>query len=248
MKHARRAFTLVELLVALAITSVLVVLLANVVSATLAAWNQGRNRLDTFSNARQVIGRLGDELSAAVTSGGKAQFVENDTSLGSATPRNSESVFFVAPYPNIGAGDLCVIAYRHDAGANRLERAFMQSETAWAAAPANRYQVAGYPGSGTGGFQWRTVAEGVIEFEVQSFSQEDVDANLVRPANDTWDSAAANPTMSNKTPRRIVVRLRMVDDKTLVRLATMTPGSESYSATLQRAAREFFAEYTLPLR
>ena len=41
------AFTLAELLVALAITVLLVLLLTSVVAATLGAWNQGRNRLDT---------------------------------------------------------------------------------------------------------------------------------------------------------------------------------------------------------
>jgi uncharacterized protein (TIGR02599 family) len=89
----RAAFTLVELLVALAITSLLVVLLANVVSATLNAWQQGRNRLDTFSNARQLIGRLADELGAAVATAGTIEFTENDPDLGPTTAEKSENVF-----------------------------------------------------------------------------------------------------------------------------------------------------------
>src|SRR5437773_3503617 len=75
------AFTMVELLVALAITVILVLLLTSVVAATLSAWTQGRNRLDTYSNARQILGRLSDELKGAVAnpavSGSQIQFVEN---------------------------------------------------------------------------------------------------------------------------------------------------------------------------
>ena len=61
MKRAH-GFTLVELLVALAITIVLVLILTSVVTATLRAWSQGRNHLETYSTARQVLGRMTDEL------------------------------------------------------------------------------------------------------------------------------------------------------------------------------------------
>ena len=84
------AFTLVELLVALAITAVLVVLLGSVVSATLGAWRQGRNALDTYSTARQLLGRLSDELKGAVASpamsASKIQFVENFSPGGVPAP------------------------------------------------------------------------------------------------------------------------------------------------------------------
>ena len=96
------AFTLVELLVALAITVVLVLLLASVVAATLGAWTQGRNRLDTSSKARQILGRLSDELKGATANsalgGSQIQFVEN-AALGavpSPTPGTAENAFFVA--------------------------------------------------------------------------------------------------------------------------------------------------------
>lgn len=241
MRTRARAFTLVEMLVALAITSLLVVLLASVVTATLGAWTQGRNRLDTFSTARQLISRMGDEVGAAMAASGQIEFVENDGSLGTADPRTSENIFFVAPYPNSGAGDLCVIAYRHDAAARRLERAFIDSATAWAATPATRYRVAGYSGGGAGGLQWRTVAEGVVEFEIQSFSQADLDNNVASP-DDTWNSEGGNPVMAGKTPRRVLLRLKVVDDRTMARLDALSP------AAIDRAAREFFANFALPAR
>jgi type II secretory pathway pseudopilin PulG len=236
----RAAFTLVELLLALTITAVLVVLLANVVSATLGAWQQGRTRLDTFANARQLIGRLTDEMKSAIASTSGIQFVENASELGGTAPvpRTSENIFFVAPYPNTGSGDLCVLAYRHNATGNALERRFKDSSSAWNVAAADRYKVGSYPD--TTPTEWRRIAQGVTEFEVRSFSQEDLDGSL-DPA-DTWNSSSANAVMAGKTPRRVVLRIKIVDDRTLARISTLPVDA------IQRAAREFYADFNLPSR
>jgi len=248
MTKRPHAFTLVELLVALAITSILVVLLANVVSATLSAWQQGRNRLDTFSNARQLIGRIQDEITAAVASKDQVQFVENATELNgtaSATAKTSENVFFVAPYPNSGSGDLCVIAYRHDSTRHRLERRFKESSAAWNVPAAGRYKVGSYPDPSP--TEWRSVADGVMEFEIRSYSQDDLDKD--RSPADAWNSAeVGNSAMEGKTPRRVVLRLKVVDDRTLVRVASMAPNSTAYNEALTRGARELFADFSLPAR
>ena len=244
-----RAFTLVELLVALALTAVLVVLLANVVSATLSAWQQGRNRLDTFSAARQLMGRITDQISAAVAVKDRIEFVENASELNGgsaqAAPKTSENVFFVAPYPNSGSGDLCVVMYRHDAVNRRLEFRLEDSSRAWAAAASGRYKASGYPDDPKTS-RWRAIADGVLEFELRSYSQSDLDKGDT-PA-DTWSSRAMNTATEGKTPRRIVVRLKVVDDRTLVRLAAMTPGTPAYDDALKRAAREFFSDFRLPAR
>jgi type II secretory pathway pseudopilin PulG len=240
--NRRHAFTLVELLLALTITTILVVLLVNVVSATLNAWQQGRNRLDTFSTARQLMGRITDEMSAAVAASGRMEFVENSSSIGddvTAAPPNSENVFFVAPYPNLGSGDLCVIAYRHNAATRRLERRFKDSAGAWNVAAADRYKAASYPDPDP--TEWRTVAQGVTEFEIRSYSQEDVDAGT-DPAEDTWNSGGTVPAMVGKTPRRIVLRLKVVDDRTLARMDSLSDDA------ITRAAREFHADFRLPAR
>lgn len=241
------AFTLVELLVALAITVVLVLLLTSVVAATLGAWSQGRNRLDTYSNARQILGRIGDELRGAVAnpavSGSQIQFVEN-AALGavpSPTPGTAENIFFVTPYPNLGAGDLCTIAYALDPTTHELKRALRSSDQVWADPTASRYQVAGHTYVGT---DWHVIATGVLQFELQCYSQNDLDNNL--SPSTTWDSESSSTFMIGKAPRRIVIRLQVVDDRTLAQLAGMAVGSAPYNAIVLRSARPFTADVSLP--
>ena len=248
-----QGFSLAELLIALAVTAILIVLLGNVVSATLTAWQQGRNRLDTFSNARQVIGRIADEITAAVAATGRIEFVENSGSLGGdpPAPRTSESVFFVAPYPNSGSGDLCVIAYRHNAAERSLERGFKNSAEAWAPGPTSRYRVTGYTGSNA--LEWRTVANGVLEFELRSYSQQNLDNGQEyddpgSPIVESWDSTSSNATMAGKPPRRVVLRLRVIDDRTMTRLASVPVNSPTYTRAVQEAARDFFADFRLVSR
>jgi hypothetical protein len=238
---------MVELLVALAVTVILVLLLTSVVAATLGAWTQGRNRLDTYSKARQILGRLSDELKGATAnpavSGSQIQFVENATldAAPSPSPGTAENVFFVAPYPNLGAGDLCNIAYSLDTGTHELKRAFRSSDQVWTDPPASRYQVAGYIYIST---DWHVIATGVLQFEVQCFSQNDLDNDLT-PAN-TWDSESTDIFMVGKAPRRIVLRLQMVDDRAAAQLAGMTVGSAPYNLIVQRSAQEFTTDVSLP--
>lgn len=240
-------FTLVELLVALAITVILVLVLTSVVAATLGAWSQGRNRLDTYSSARQVLGRLADELKGAQAnpsvSGSQIQFVENATLSNGPTPIpfTAESVFFVAPYPNLGAGDLCIIAYALDSVTHELKRAFRSSDTAWNATPGPRYQAAGYDFAAP---EWHVIATGVLQFELRSYSQNDLDTNVDPPAA-TWDSEATDVNMAGKAPRRVVIRMQVVDERTATQLAGIPPGT-IYNQIIARSARQFFSEVSLP--
>jgi type II secretory pathway component PulJ len=246
MTKKTTAFTLVELLVALAITAVLVVLLVNVVSATLTIWEQGRNQIDTFANARQVLGRIADEVSGAIASPTPraVEFSENLSTIQGTTPPtpgSSENFFFVAPYPNISSGDLCIIGYRHNADTYTLERGFIDSQVAWKNANASRYQSSAYSSSD---WQWRTIATGVLEFEMQSYSQQDLDASTLPAPTPSWNSASSTPP--GNTPREVIIRIKVVDDRTLVKLTGLSPGNTTYDRLVNRAARQFTASVMLP--
>jgi prepilin-type N-terminal cleavage/methylation domain-containing protein len=247
MKRPSRGFTLVELLVSLAISVVLILLLVTVVSAALSAWQQGHNQIDTFANARQALGRIADEIKGAIASAAPLQieFSENVAVLATTLPQQgtSENVFFVAPYPNSAAGDLCVIAYRHDSSSRELQRTFLHSQTAWDGAP--KYQAAGYAILQSPP-QWRTVAKGVLEFEIQSYSQADLDSAVSpSPTPADWKSITGTAAMLGNTPREVVIRMKVVDDKTLPKLGALSAGTAVYDRLINRAARQFTANVQL---
>ena len=51
---------------------------------------------------------------------------------------------------------------------------------------------------------------------------------------------------SARRPGGIVIRLQVVDDRTLAKLAGMTVGSVPYNAIVLRSARQFTADVSLP--
>lgn len=245
--NRQRGFTLVELLVAVAITSGLVVLLMSVVSGTLNIWQRGLNQVDTFSNARQVLTRIADEIQGATAATGQIEFSENLSALqGTTAPVAglSENVFFVAPYPNSAAGDLCIVAYRLNSDTHELQRAFIKSDDAWNVITpgSNRYRSAGVSaGVYTPG--WRTIAQGVLEFEVISFAQSDLDNNAT--PNQTWNSETGGSYMLGNVPRRAILRIRVIDDKALARLNALPASGAAHDLVLAQSARQFSTEVTL---
>lgn len=264
MKNRVNAFTLVELLLALAITSILIVLLVNVVSAALNVWEQGRNQIDTFAVARQTLGRIADEIKGTSAATNQVEFSENLTVTpfvtGGPSPApnpqptpqltKSENIFFVTSYPNSTAGDLCVIAYRHididqnpqPNNSHTLQRAFLNSQSAWNGGAVTRYRSNGYTS-----LDWRTVARGVLEFEIQSYSQQDLDnATSPSPTPADWNSVSGASTMLGNTPREVVVRMKVIDDRALAKVTGLSPGNAVYDRIVNRAAREFTASIMLP--
>ncbi len=61
-----RAFTLIELMVAMAVTSLLVVLLVSLTSSVSNAWQRGEAQTEVHANARGVLNLLGRELQGAL--------------------------------------------------------------------------------------------------------------------------------------------------------------------------------------
>jgi hypothetical protein len=247
MKRAR-AFTLVELLVAMAVSMVLIAALLGLLSGTLSMWERGRGTMTSFSSARFLLERISDECTGVMVRAGGMEFAENleadAFTAGATQPVGgiSESLFAVTPYLNHQAGDLCVIAYRHNRGAATLERAFVPSADAWGAGGGGRYRSSGYAA-----LEWRTVARGIIEFEIRAFTESEVNASAATPALAGWASENATRTEHyGKRPARIVVRLVMADDKTLSRLSGIAPGDPKYTEFVRRNAREFVSEVDLP--
>lgn len=65
MSH-NRAFTLIELMVAMAVTSLLIVLLVSLTSSVSNAWQKGEAQTEVHANARGAMNLLGRELQGAL--------------------------------------------------------------------------------------------------------------------------------------------------------------------------------------
>jgi prepilin-type N-terminal cleavage/methylation domain-containing protein len=113
------AFTLVELLVATAVLSVLIVLLAQVMSMVSDAWSGGTGRAERQQNGRALVDFIGRELRAAALpvdpqSNGVApdlQFVVNPTSV-PAKYRQPHALFWQAPIAtDTSRGNMAELGY-----------------------------------------------------------------------------------------------------------------------------------------
>lgn len=130
----RRAFTLVEVLVAISVLMVLILLFSGVFSQVSGAWTSGEGSFDRRRNVRALADFIGTELQGAllpvegiVTNGqGNLQFVVNPPK--SQVPedyRNADAIFWQAPLATeMSQGEIAEIGYfvKWDATAPQGER------------------------------------------------------------------------------------------------------------------------------
>lgn len=98
------AFTLIELMVSMAILGLIMVMLFSIFEQINKAWLKGENRVETFTQARATLDFLSRELSQAV-----------------ATPKitfygDTNKVYFIAPVNTDPANqaDLCEVGYEYE--------------------------------------------------------------------------------------------------------------------------------------
>jgi prepilin-type N-terminal cleavage/methylation domain-containing protein len=176
--HRRKffGFTLTELLIAMAILSALVLLLASLMGGISRAWVTGEQQVETFQDGRAIIEIMSRELSQALISP-KLQFVQNPLLPSGANQRaNSSCVFWQAGLFSTNAGNLCEVGYflSEDAQHNfQLKRFFVPPTD------ATNYQIFATAPSDTSA-PWVTsfigtsalntvVSDGVVAFWVRCF-------------------------------------------------------------------------------
>jgi prepilin-type N-terminal cleavage/methylation domain-containing protein len=110
------AFTLVELLVAMAILAVLVLLLSGLTNQAARTWQSSEGGNERRQNGRAVIDSIARDLQLAQppvdrSATNSLQFVKNPVAL-SASPGYPDSVFFQAPIATQTAlGDIAIVGY-----------------------------------------------------------------------------------------------------------------------------------------
>lgn len=133
--RVRAAFTLMELMVAMAVTSLLVILMLQIFNSGTAAWQSNEERLDTFREARaalQIMGRDFSTLSPAPSA--DEQFPVLMLDWHRDTPpedRVNREIYGLVTTRNKGIGDLCAVGYYCEwDGKNKfvLKRQFSDSD------------------------------------------------------------------------------------------------------------------------
>ncbi len=114
------AFTLVEVLIAIAILSLMVVLLASLLSGVSRAWVSSEQQVETFQDGRAIADLISRDLSQAVISP-QLQFIQNPGSLNTlltnppASPptqvANTEGLFWQTASASDALGNVSEVGY-----------------------------------------------------------------------------------------------------------------------------------------
>lgn len=122
--HPSRGFTLLELLSALAITTLLVLLIAQMTNSVLRLWPYGKDRVQKNMDARMALELLAQDVRAGVIRARATpeplQWLETrpETGVGPSGGFQATNatwlMFFAVPQDRAGAptGDVCAVSYR----------------------------------------------------------------------------------------------------------------------------------------
>ena len=126
--QSKRGFTLAELLIAVAITAVIITLLMQVFTAMASQWRSADSRIDTFRDARVALQLIERDLSRAILNWDNEMLKLQDVSGSFA-----KEAYAITPIGNPGKSDLCSVGYycAWDATAKAylLKRLFKDSDT-----------------------------------------------------------------------------------------------------------------------
>ena len=112
--NSRNGFTMIELLVAMAVMAVLVVLLFGMVDAATKLWKDNENRVDAYREARAALAVLSSDLRTMLVSKNQNFF---STNISGDNPFNAPNGLFFLTSLSAGAqasgnrGDLCAVGY-----------------------------------------------------------------------------------------------------------------------------------------
>lgn len=139
-KERTNAFTLAELLIAVAITLILVGIIFRIFAAAAAQWQAADQRIDTFRDARAALQIITRDLSRADTTGSPQMLTLSDI-YSEVTPPFAKEAYAITSLPNTGKSDLCTVGYYcwwdNTTKAYSLKRVFKNSDATFASLATN---------------------------------------------------------------------------------------------------------------
>lgn len=198
MKSSRsRGFSLLELLLAMAILSMVLIFLATAVGAVTRTWQSGTARIDNFSKARVILGLLDRDLQSAVLRSDLAAFVDENGSNACA--------FYTQISGGTGNRRLSLVRYglTNTATNSLLQRSdYGLDYTTATLSLANTNNLPDLTRTVT-----QDISDGILRFEWQF-----VAADGTFQTNYRYDSAIPN---SSSNTRAVVISFIALDDRAL---------------------------------
>lgn len=113
VRMKRRAFTLVELLLAMVVVAAIVMMLVKISGSAASLWRASERRTDAFRDGRAALYIMGQDLRGVVSQPGLPSLVFDtlrgeDDAVGAA---NQMQVFALTTSVRQGSGDLCAVGY-----------------------------------------------------------------------------------------------------------------------------------------
>jgi len=155
---SHRGFTLVEILVAMAILVIIVIAMVSMSSSVNRAWIIGEQRVENFQNGRAIMELMSRELSLtspprrALGSGtanvSSLQFVQDPNIsplVATSLVTNSSSLFWQAYLAQTSYGNTCEVGYylinASSGGRRQLQRFFVQPDSLTATSTSTTYKI-----------------------------------------------------------------------------------------------------------
>jgi prepilin-type N-terminal cleavage/methylation domain-containing protein len=236
----KSGFTLLEMLVAMAVTAILLVLLLNMLDSGAKLWRTNENRVDSYREARAALGIMSRDLQNALAST-NSQFLLNADAfdgLPSSAVKDSNSagaVFFLAALPvnaqeSSNKSDVCQVGYflafdRTGASTNQslnLYRYFRSSDATFTNLTANTlFQNATIGAAGE-----ELLARNITGFQITAYS---------------WTTNSALTIFTTNTlPDLVEIRVSAINQETAKRLDNnVASWTNTNSAPINTALQTF---------
>lgn len=243
-KYRANGFSVLELLVAMAVLSVLVVLMMNMVDSATKLWRHTENSVDSYREARGALITMSRDLQYA-TVGTNTNWVKFNLTSGAANTNYGSNVFFLttlppAAQPPAAKSDICEVGYflaldRTPASTNRtlnLYRYFRGSDQTYSNIKAGTLFSPVVTGA---------TGEEILARNVVSMSITPVSTN----AAGQW-MTGYNPTTNAPLPQIVEITLTAINQDLARKLNSTTDWSNTNSALMKQATQTFTTRVFLP--
>ncbi len=257
----RRAFSVVEILVAMAVLVVLVLMSSKLFDLISSAWTRQEAQSDVFISAQTALDYMSKEIisaSAAANDNRNADLTLWQKDAGTCSGTTCDKLFFVAPVaPSDKASDLAEINYtlQYPASANSYTAQLQRSSTyysssnwdVWDKTPTSiAANTSTSSTTSAGGWCLTYDAPQTLSYNVWSLQISCFDSTgALQP---TWNSKPGTATTGSKLPTAVQIIIKVYDDRTAakVQAGSLTPASGNWASLVGTSSRTFSTWVYLP--